>query len=462
MSLTLIYILTAIMVLLALYTFLKYGDEWLIIIVLFFISSGLNRYNVVIEGKSKWVTVAYSKGVNFFKMTDELGLEVLGYFALGSLLISAFYTLFKIHSRSVGLPRKKVDTPQQLANYLRIREGQIIIGFFIFIIMNGLAHSYVNALYATGGLAIAFGVSYFLYFGMALGGMILLMYMSFQAIELKRAFFSKIFFGVLLVYSAISSYDPNTRFQFLSWSVALGIIFVKEMKPLQKLRYYLVGAGILIVVFSAAGVARHEKLSSLSLSQIITKSLDRAGSGEDSNMLDGFMMVMQVYPQHLNFQYGLQHFEILLRPIPRALWAGKPLGSYVNKLGLNDNMQGASVGISESIYGTFYGEGGFIGILVFCILYAYFFVRLFKIADKYESDIKYLIKGMILASTVPLLRGGDLPGIVAFVGMTYWPVFVFIYSYNKFIATEARRKRRIENRITRQQTLFDKEAKVVN
>jgi len=44
-----------------------------------------------------------------------------------------------------------------------------------------------------------------------------------------------------------------------------------------------------------------------------------------------------------------------------------------------------------------------------------------------------LIKGIILASFIPILRGGDLPGIVAFIGMSYWPVFVMIYLYNKHL-----------------------------
>ena len=54
-------------------------------------------------------------------------------------------------------------------------------------------------------------------------------------------------------------------------------------------------------------------------------------------------------------------------------------------------------------------------------------------AARYNSDLYWLIKGIILASFIPILRGGDLPGIVAFIGMSYWPVFVMIYLYNKHL-----------------------------
>ena len=150
-------------------------------------------------------------------------------------------------------------------------------------------------------------------------------------------------------------------------------------------------------------------------------------------MLDGFMMVLDVYPKHLNYSYGMEHFEILLRPIPRKLWPGKPVGGYANKLGLNDYKNAGTVGISQTIYGTFYGEGGVMGIIILSIIYGWLFVKLFRYTYRYNSDVHWLLKGIIIASFVPILRGGDLPGIIAFIGMSYWPVFLFLYQYNKFL-----------------------------
>lgn len=106
------------------------------------------------------------------------------------------------------------------------------------------------------------------------------------------------------------------------------------------------------------------------------------------------------------------------------------MGGYANKLGLNDYQNSGTVGISQTIYGTFYGEGGVIGIIIFSILYGWIFVKLKRYSERYHSEMRYLIKGMIIASIVPILRGGDLPGIIAFVGMSYWPIFILLYQYN--------------------------------
>ncbi|SFC54840.1 hypothetical protein SAMN05421780_106215 [Flexibacter flexilis DSM 6793] len=444
MGITGITIVTYLLVLFALYVFLKYNDEWIALIVFFFISSGLNRYNVVMDKKASWVRVAYSRGVDFFKMTDELGLEALNLFLFGTTMLSISYFYFSVQLKNVKV--KKKDTPQQLNAYLNIHQPTIIFGFIGIFVVNTVTKAFGSLLSGAG--------SYLMLFGMALGGMIVLIYITIQSLSLRQNFFSKILLTVIMLFAIVNSYDPYLRFQFLSWAIAAGIVFLKNKSITQKLMYYVVGGSAIIIVFAIAGVSRSQNLSKLSVSEIMDKALARSSNAEDSNMLDGFMMTLQVYPQHLNYQYGMQHLEILMRPIPRALWPDKPPGGYANKLGLNDNMQGNYVGISESLYGTFYGEGAIIGIILFCILYGYLFAKAFQYADRYSSDIKYLLKGVILASTIPLMRGGDLPGIIAFVGMSYWPIFLLLRGYTNYINAENLRKKRINSRLAHQAKLM--------
>lgn len=452
MNIAAITFVTFLLVLFALYVFLKYEDEWIAILVFFFISSGLNRYNVVMEKKSSWVRVAYSRGVDFFKMTDELGLEALNLFLLGTIMLSVSYFYFSLHLKNIKVVKK--DTPKQLTAYLHLNQPTIIFGFIGIFAINMVAKSFIGALSGAG--------SYLLLFGMALGGMIVLIYLTIQSLSLQRSFFSKILLTVIMLFAIINSYDAYLRFQFLSWVIATGIVFLKNKNITQKLMYYVVGGSLIVIVFAIAGVSRSQNLSKLSVTEIVDKALTRSGNAEDSNMLDGFMMILQVYPQHLNYQYGMQHLEILMRPIPRSLWPDKPPGGYANKLGLNDNMQGNYVGISESLYGTFYGEGAIIGMILFCMLYGYFFAKAFQLANSYNSDIKYLLKGVILASTIPIMRGGDLPGIVAFVGMTYWPIFLFLRGYTKYVNAENQRKRRINSRLAHQAKLMQQKKELVN
>ena len=67
------------------------------------------------------------------------------------------------------------------------------------------------------------------------------------------------------------------------------------------------------------------------------------------------------------------------------------------------------------------------------ILYGLFFTLIFNYADRYNSDMKWLLRGITIAWILPLLRGGDLPGIVAWLGMSYWPVFWILIQYNKHL-----------------------------
>jgi hypothetical protein len=414
--------------LLALIFFIIKNDEVLLLLVLFFYTSGLNRYNLVTSGAERWVRVAYAKDI--FNLTNELGLQALNYFFMGTAVFCVAYFIFGMFRKP---PEKFKDDQLSLKGFLTVFQIRIIVLFIIILIINFYAKRYFVLSYVAGGGGVAFGGSYFVLFGFALGGVIPLIFLVFKNYELKDQFLLKVFFGFVIGLAATLTYSSSGRFQFLSWSITAGIIFVGDKNPFYKMRIYLVGGLLLSLAFGLAGVKRRTDVSQMSWFQKFSLAWERNKSTEDATMLDGFMMVLQVYPQHLNYHYGSEHLEILYRPIPRSVWPGKPLGGYANKLGLNDNMGGGSVGISQSLYGTFYGEGGVYGIVIFCIIYAFFLDRLMVSSVRYNSDIRHLIKGTSIAAMVPLLRGGDLPGIYAFIGMTFWPVIFFISTYKKFL-----------------------------
>lgn len=433
------YIFYALLAL-VLVIFLFKNDEFLLVVISFFYSSGLARYELVaIDHKKGWVYVAYAKKI--FSLNHQLGLEALNLFMLGTALFCLSYAVFRIFSRPA---KARQENQKMLLNFVRSKQQFILVLFVFFLIVNTLFQGIISNFTAAGG-SISMGVSYFFYFGFALGGLILLMFLAYRSVTFSQAMGSKLVFGLLILFAAYSSYNPLSRFQFVSWVISIGIVYVRNMAPLKKSGLYIVGTVVLGVVFSLAGETRigskARELETLTLSQRIERGFARLNSAEDANMLDGLMMVMQVYPYHLPHSYGMEHFEILLRPIPRAIWKDKPVGGYHNKLGLNENMQGATVGISPSIYGSFYAEGGVTGIIILSLIYGYVFMRFFRWAETYNSDLRYIIKGLVISSTIPLLRGGDLPGIIAFIGMTYWPVFLFIYQYNGYIKREDAKRR---------------------
>lgn len=414
--------LTILLMIVSVIYFLIKNDELPALIVAFFYACGVMRYNAVVGGLTNWVRVVYA--VEIFHMNDELGLVALNYFFLGTVLFSVGYMLFSYKEKKVDF----VDSPEIFNNFLQTKQKFIIGLYIVFLLINSVTSGVMSG--HSGGYAM--GMSYFYLFKMALGGLILLFFLLFKNLP-KEKIFQKIVFGVLMLGAVGASWNTTQRFQFLSWAVAIMYIIIGSRNTIFKSILYGGGGIVLILVFTILGNMRYIKYGEDSFEQQIADAKLRLQVSEDANMLDGFMMVLQVYPDQLDYTYGMEHFEILLRPIPRAIWPDKPVGGYANKLHLNDNMGGYTVGISQSIYGSFYGEGGVMGIVILCIVYALMFYRLFLSTKKYNSDMRLLLHGIILTSAIPILRGGDLPGIVAFIGMSYWPVFLFLFLYKRHL-----------------------------
>lgn len=321
----------------------------------------------------------------------------------------------------------KVKDDTNLFQRFILRETKIIIILFlIFFPLNVLANEFRRSV-----ANIAFGGSYFFLFRLAIGGLILLAFVAWRQMDWQQYGIKKHLFLALIIYSAIDSYNPGLRFQFLSWMIALGFLVVRDLPIPRKTALYAIGGFGGIILFSFAGVMRGKMVGDFTLQDKFNLALERTVKQEDVNFLDGMMMSLQVYPERLPFRYGVEHLEILMRPIPRQLWPDKPTGSYLHRLGLMDGFTGA-VGISPTIYGSFYAEGGIPGVIIFAVLYGWFVAKLLAISKGFRSDMRYLIKGLVFASMIALLRGGDIPGIFAFIGMSYWPVFLMMWRYKSF------------------------------
>jgi hypothetical protein len=414
--------------------FLTMNDEVPLVLVILYLVSGLYRYYVVGINpnnlKVGWVVVAYSRSI--FSLTNDLALLALNYFLMGTAIFMFSYILFNAMMGSIS--RTKTDQETMLKSYVLRKRTFVITLFILFTIINFYSRIVLFSITIDVGITdMSSGVSYFIFLPFALGGLILIMYMIYKNVDGLRDPGSKAIFLGLIIVSAISSYNPGARFNFLSWAIALGVMFVGPKTVAYKLRVYSIGLSILLMIYSLAGLARTPGAFLLSFEDQVDMAIGRLETAEDQNLLDGFMMALQVYPDQLEYQHGFQHLEILLRPIPRTIWPDKPLGGYANKLGLNDKTQMGTVGISESIYGSFYGEGGVGGIILCCIIYGCFFAYLNQRAKRYQSDMRYLLKGITIASIIALIRGGDLAGIVAFIGMSYWPVFLFTFQYGSFV-----------------------------
>jgi hypothetical protein len=99
----------------------------------------------------------------------------------------------------------------------------------------------------------------------------------------------------------------------------------------------------------------------------------------------------------------------------------------MNKLGRITANDGFTLGISPTLFGSLYGEGAMAGIVIGSILYGLAFGSLVNLTRRMQPFGAILIRACVCASLIPLLRGGDLPGIYSWIGMAFWPcMLVFI------------------------------------
>ncbi|MCX7593602.1 MAG: hypothetical protein N2235_07555 [Fischerella sp.] len=398
---------------------LRRNDEVPLIIssFLFYVSS--YRYWAVTNGLGSWVTLG--KLGNFEPITSEAALVALHYIVLGHICLITTYVL--CHKQTLPIIEPIGDRFLLAWLYPKaIRFGLFCLPLIL------IARNQVTAQVASGK-SLAFGVSSYLYlFPMVLVGIatLILCVWKFGGFPSQQ---SKIMAFLILAGVSYYTYSPYTRFQFLGWLIASSIILSSSYRSRTRLIIFSLVAILSIGVFAVAGAMRNTEVTGDALNQA---ALERSFSAEDANMLDGFVILQQVYPKRLDYSLGMDHLEILMRPIPRAWWPEKPVGGYMNKLGLTINKGAGTLGISPTLFGDFYGEGGAIGIIFFSVAYGMILANIVNCCARIHPFASVLIRAILCACLIPLLRGGDLPGIFAWFGMAFWPCFLLLWMKRKY------------------------------
>jgi len=344
-----------------------------------------------------------------------------------ALTVQAIATLGETVLLSVYMlaQRRGIDVPRTLASpeLLGWLKPRLVALGVICILVSLLARRSVDVQVASGK-SMSFEVSSYLsLFSLSLVGVAILI----AALWKSRAFRlgGESFLAALLFFAIIYlTFQPGMRFQFLGWVVAATIILSSGHSVVRRAQVLAIGLAGGVTLFAVAGALRNDEDPTVELQQ---SAWERFAFAQDANMLDGFVLLRQVYPRLLGYSYGGEHLEIFERPIPRAWWPDKPVGGYMNKLGLITADTGFTLGISPSLFGSFYQEGGLVGVVLCSIIYGFGFGRLVSFSTRIVPLAGLLIRGILAAAIVPLLRGGDLPGIYAWFGMSFWPCFLLLW-----------------------------------
>jgi hypothetical protein len=409
-----VFIQTALLVF-AIVWFFRRNDEVPLIIAGLTMFFSSYRYYAVTHGWGEWVETIYTFGLP--PIADEDALEVLPLIAFGELVLMATYCLRMRRKLPVIVAEGLQRLPPRTVSSLLILG---IVFFFLSEYSRGAAFNLTNS-------------SYVFLLPLTTIGMATLLVAAWRFGALHTPFQKGVCL-LIVTAAAYNNFGAFLRFQFVGLVIGITVVLSVFYAPRQRAAALLLGTLVALLAFSVGGVLRqadnvNDKEGAF---QNLSSSWERLMAGEDANMLDGFAIVHFVYPELMDFTLGMEHLEVLIRPIPRELWPDKPVGGYVNKLGLRDASQGI-VGISPSIYGSFYGEGGIIGIAVLAILYGLGLAAVTEWMTKLHPFLYSVMRGLFVAWMIPLLRGGDLPGIYAWLGMSSLTVLIFAWSNRRLL-----------------------------
>ncbi|MEQ8384383.1 MAG: O-antigen polymerase [Coleofasciculus sp. A1-SPW-01] len=393
---------------------MRRNDEVPLLISSFLFYVASYRYWAVTHGINHWVNLTW---LGLSSVTREAALEALACIVFGQICLLSTY----MWNQKRILPI--LNSTDVNPNFLQWLRPKVIFFSLLCLPIVVITRSQVFIQLSTGN-SLAFQISSYLYlFPLALVGIATIV-LNLWKFNSFNSLINKIFAILIIFCIFVLTFSSTGRFQFMGWITAAGIILSSSYKP--KTRMVIIGAFLVVAIslFALAGAMRNPNLPDNRLNQI---AWERASSAEDANMLDGFVLLQNVYPQRLDFQLGMEHLEILMRPIPRAWWPEKPVGGYMNKLGLTIHGGKGTLGISPSLFGSFYAEGGIVGIFILSLLYGVILAKIVRYTTKLQPFAAILVRAILCASLLPLLRGGDLPGIYAWIGMAFWPCFLLLW-----------------------------------
>jgi hypothetical protein len=363
-----------------------------------------------------WTSPTDLTSFGFDPLDAGSALEVESIAILGQTVLLSVYMLAQ--RRRIQVPDKLASS--ELLDWLKPR----VVGLGVICILISLVTRRSVGIQLASGRSMGFEVSsYLILFSLSLVGVAILV----AALWKSGAFHTvgqRLTAFLLFVAITYLTFQPSMRFQFLGWFVAVTIILSSGLSFVRRAQVLAIGLTGALSLFAVAGALRNAEDPTVELEQ---SAWERLAFAQDANMLDGFALLRQVYPQMLDYSYGGEHFEIFGRPIPRAWWPDKPVGGYMNKLGIITADTGFTIGISPSLFGSFYQEGGLVGVVLLSIIYGFGFGRIVAFSTRIVPLAGLFLRGILAAAIVPLLRGGDLPGIYAWFGMSFWPCLLLLW-----------------------------------
>lgn len=391
--------------------YLRRSDEVPLVLAALSLYSMSYRYWVVQRGFAHWVSLGFS---GYAEITDAYALQGLAAVVMGQTILLGVY-MWRQRARFL---EARGHFSSKISDWMK---KWVIAGTIAYLPALLYVKHYVASNLAVGK-SMAFEMSAYVYqlpyMGTGFAILLLLVWRyanwknNLRALPLVLAF-------VLMCLL----YGSHDRFKLIATLVGGAIVLGAYYRPKLRLVWLIPGVVVAAVIFSIGGATRDTMEGDV----IKEAAWLRFRSAHDANFLDGFVFAMQG-AERFGYRYGGEHLEVLYRPIPRALWKGKPIGNHQTRaMGQDTDQHGETIGISPSIFGSFYTEGGYVGIVLLSALYGAGLAYLVGKIAKLSPALAAITRGGLCGWLVSLFRGGDIAGIVAWAFMSFWPLGFFLY-----------------------------------
>jgi hypothetical protein len=196
---------------------------------------------------------------------------------------------------------------------------------------------------------------------------------------------------------------------------------------------FLVPLPLIFVLFANLGLDRAYFRNLISGNQADIRDIldqertfqDRFDTLDFANF-DYLTYIVAVVPERTEtYTYASQYLQIFTEPIPRKLWASKPIGAPVVFFDLNH--YGNFIGLTPALVGDGWMSGGWIGALLTMALAGWGLGILYNWFIRNQHNIFYCYTFLIInAVVVQLYRDGGI-SIAKFLLFSLVPIFVWMF-----------------------------------
>jgi oligosaccharide repeat unit polymerase len=212
----------------------------------------------------------------------------------------------------------------------------------------------------------------------------------------------------LVALSQASSFGTGSRSYFLPAASSTVLVWYlardRRPRPIALVMLLLAVMTVGITLPREARVVRSQRVGRTVSAFDVVGGAREFTAGQDTAMVDSLSLELDAVPRALPYQYGRSYVGALARPVPRAVWAGKP-GSgdeYLNNR-LFPSYASRHIGFAFGFFGEPYLNFGIVGVLAVSVL-----------------------AGLALRRSYEYLLSRPRDELAALVYALSWP-FVFVY-----------------------------------